>query len=77
MDKQSVDLAIVKRVQHGDLAAFNLLVRKYQHKVANLVSRYVYDPGEVEDISQEVFVKAYFGRVNVAVSNDPGTRDEN
>lgn len=59
MDKPSVDLAIVKRVQGGDDAAFNLLVRKYQHKVANLVSRYVYDSGEVEDITQDVFVKAY------------------
>ena len=59
MDKPSVDLVIVKRVQGGDDAAFNLLVRKYQHKVANLVSRYVYDSGEVEDITQEVFVKAY------------------
>lgn len=59
MDKPSVDVAIVKRVQGGDDAAFNLLVRKYQHKVANLVSRYVYDSGEVEDITQEVFVKAY------------------
>lgn len=59
MDKPSVDAAIVKRVQGGDEAAFNLLVRKYQHKVANLISRYVYDSGEIEDVTQEVFVKAY------------------
>ena len=59
MDKPGVDLAIVKRVQAGDDAAFNLLVRKYQHKVANLVARYVYDSGDVEDVAQEVFVKAY------------------
>lgn len=59
MDKPGVDLAIVKRVQAGDGAAFNLLVRKYQHKVVNLVARYVYDSGDVEDIAQEVFVKAY------------------
>lgn len=59
METQSVDLAIVRQVQAGDRGAFNLLVKKYQHKVANLVARYVYDPGEVEDISQEVFVKAY------------------
>jgi len=59
MDKPNVDLAIVKKVQSGDDAAFNLLVRKYQHKVANLVSRYVYDSGDVEDITQEVFIKAY------------------
>lgn len=59
MDKPGADLAIVRRVQNGDSAAFNLLVRKYQHKVANLVARYVYDAGEIEDIAQEVFVKAY------------------
>ena len=59
MDKPSIDLAIVKRVQGGDEGAFNLLVRKYQHKVANLISRYVYDSGDIEDITQEVFVKAY------------------
>lgn len=59
MDKSNVDLAIVQKVQAGDDAAFNLLVRKYQHKVANLVSRYVYDSGDVEDVTQEAFVKAY------------------
>lgn len=59
MDKPNVDLVIVRKVQAGDDAAFNLLVRKYQHKVANLVSRYVYDSGDIEDIAQEVFIKAY------------------
>lgn len=50
---------LVERVRNGDRYAFDLLVRKYQHKVANLVSRYVYDSAEVEDVSQEVFIKAY------------------
>ncbi len=59
MDTQGVDNAIVMRAQRGDKAAFNLLVRKYQHKVSSLISRYVFDAGEVEDITQEVFVKAY------------------
>ncbi len=58
-DQQSVDQVIVRRVQAGDSAAFNLLVKKYQYKVANLVARYVYDSGEVEDITQDVFIKAY------------------
>lgn len=58
-DRQSVDRVIVRRVQAGDKAAFNLLVRKYQYKVINLVSRYVYDNSEVEDITQDVFIKAY------------------
>lgn len=59
VDRQSVDQVIVRRVQAGDRAAFNLLVRKYQYKVINLVSRYVYDNSEVEDITQDVFIKAY------------------
>ena len=58
-DRPTVDQAIVRRVQAGEKAAFNLLVRKYQYKVINLVSRYVYDNSEVEDITQDVFIKAY------------------
>ncbi len=59
MGERSVDQALVDRVQRGEKPAFDLLVRKYQHKVAKLVGRYVYDRTEVEDISQEVFIKAY------------------
>ncbi len=59
MKKPSTDAVIVERVQEGDKAAFDLLVRKYQFKIANLISRYVYDQSEIEDITQEVFVKAY------------------
>jgi len=47
------------RVQKGDKSAFDLLVRKYQHRIAKLVSRYVYDRSEVEDVTQEAFIKAY------------------
>ncbi|HJW81754.1 MAG TPA: RNA polymerase sigma factor RpoE, partial [Acidiferrobacterales bacterium] len=43
----------------GDKSAFDLLVRKYQHRIAKLVSRYVYDRSEVEDVTQEAFIKAY------------------
>jgi RNA polymerase sigma-70 factor (ECF subfamily) len=53
------DLVLVKRVQRGDKSAFDLLVRKYQHKVVKLVLRYVRNPAEAEDISQEAFIKAY------------------
>ena len=59
MEKPNVDQTIVAQVKAGDSAAFNLLVRKYQTKVANLVARYVYDSGEIEDVTQEVFIKAY------------------
>jgi RNA polymerase sigma-70 factor, ECF subfamily len=52
-------LVLVKRVQRGDKSAFDLLVRKYQHKVVKLVLRYVRNPAEAEDIAQEAFIKAY------------------
>lgn len=57
--KQPIDRVLVERVRKGDRDAFGLLVRKYQYKVSNLVSRYIYDSAEVEDVSQEVFIKAY------------------
>jgi RNA polymerase sigma-70 factor (ECF subfamily) len=59
LDERSVDAEIVARVQQGDKAAFDLLVLKYQHKVAKLVSRYLRDSAEVQDVTQEAFIKAY------------------
>jgi len=59
MVERSVDQQLVVRVQKGDKAAFDLLVRKYQHRIAKLVSRYVSDRSEVEDVTQEAFIKAY------------------
>lgn len=64
MDERSVDAEIVARVQSGDKSAFNLLVIKYQHKVIKLVSRYIRDSAEVEDITQEAFIKAYRALAN-------------
>lgn len=55
----SSDEALVKRVQAGDKRAFDLLVLKYQHKVAALVSRYIQDKQEVLDVAQDSFIKAY------------------
>lgn len=57
--ERSIDHELVVRVQKGDKTAFDLLVRKYQHRIAKLISRYVYDRSEVEDVSQEAFIKAY------------------
>jgi len=59
MSEQNVDQKLVERVQGGDKIAFNLLVTKYQHKVANLVSRYIKNHSDVPDIVQEAFIKAY------------------
>jgi len=59
MIERSIDQELVARVQAGDKSAFDLLVRKYQNKIAKLISRYVYDHSEVEDVTQETFIKAY------------------
>lgn len=64
MDERSVDAEIVARVQGGDKSAFNLLVLKYQHKVTKLVARYVRDSAEVQDVTQEAFIKAYRALAN-------------
>jgi len=57
--ERQADQELVERVQQGDKSAFDLLVAKYQHRVANLVSRFVYDHADVADITQEAFIKAY------------------
>lgn len=59
MGPDTGDLGLVQRVQKGDKSAFDLLVRKYQHKVVKLVSRYLRNPTDAEDVAQETFIKAY------------------
>lgn len=59
MSERIADQELVARAQRGDKRAFDLLVLKYQQKVANLISRYIRDPSEVLDVSQEAFLKAY------------------
>ena len=58
-DTQQLDLELVKRVQRGDGAAFDLLVRKYQHRIAALIGRYIADWSEVQDVAQETFIRAF------------------
>ena len=59
MIEDDTDQQLVERVQRGDRSAFDLLVRKYQHRVLKLVSRFVSDAAEAEDVAQEAFIKAY------------------
>lgn len=53
------DQVLVRRVQEGDSKAFNLLMLKYQPKIASLISRYIQDVDEVKDVMQDSFLKAY------------------
>jgi len=58
-NSEQLDEDLVLRVQQGDKSAFDFLVIKYQHKIIQLVNRYVKDPSEAQDVAQEAFIKAY------------------
>ena len=57
--KASNDEAIVKRVQEGDVEAYNLLVIKYQHKIFQVIGKFVNNQADIADVAQEAFIKAY------------------
>jgi RNA polymerase sigma-70 factor (ECF subfamily) len=59
MNEQKTDQELVEQVQKGNKNAFNLLVVRHQNKVMNIVSRYVKNSGDVADVTQEAFIKAY------------------
>ena len=59
MGNKADDQVLVERAQNGDTRAFDLLVLKYQHKIAKLIMRYIRDPAEALDVSQEAFIKTY------------------
>lgn len=59
MAAEPTDAQLVRRVQKGEKGAFDLLVLKYQHRIVNLVMRYVRDQDQALDITQEAFLKAY------------------
>jgi len=59
MTERDVDAELVARVQRGDKRAFDLLVLKYQRKILRMLARMVHDPGDLEDVAQEAFIKAY------------------
>lgn len=59
MSSKETDQQLVERAQQGDTRAFDLLVKKYQHKILGLIGRYINDHAEVQDVAQEAFIKAY------------------
>ena len=59
MGDGEIDQLLVERAKHGDKHAFELLVAKYQRKLGRLLSRFIRDPAEIEDVTQEAFIKAY------------------
>ncbi|MBM5575502.1 MULTISPECIES: RNA polymerase sigma factor RpoE [Deefgea] len=59
MSERDLDHELVLRAQNGDQRAFELLVVKYQRRVVRLLSRMIRDQNEIEDVTQEAFIKAY------------------
>lgn len=57
--ERDADLIIVRRIQAGDIRAFELLVSKYQRRILRLIGRFVRNPAEVEDLAQDTFLRAY------------------
>lgn len=57
--EKAIDQALVERVQQGDKRAFDLLVQKYQSRIAKLIARFVRNADDVQDVAQETFIKAY------------------
>ncbi|MCZ6709500.1 MAG: RNA polymerase sigma factor RpoE [Gammaproteobacteria bacterium] len=56
---KDTDKELVRRVKKGDRHAFELLFSRYQHKILNLIGRYLRDREDVEDVAQETFIKAF------------------
>lgn len=59
MSERDLDFQLVQRIQNGEQQAFTLLVKKYQNRVANILTRYVRNSGDIPDITQEVFIKVH------------------
>jgi RNA polymerase sigma-70 factor (ECF subfamily) len=57
--ERELDQELVRRVQAGESAAFDLLVRKYQHRIVGLIGRYIADWSECHDVAQDTFLRAY------------------
>ncbi len=59
MSERDLDFQLIQRIQNGEQQAFTLLVRKYQNRVANILTRYLRNNGDLADVTQEVFIKVY------------------
>lgn len=53
------DQSTIERAQRGDVAAFGEIYREYEGRIYGLALRMVLDPGRAEDLTQDVFVRAW------------------
>jgi RNA polymerase sigma-70 factor (ECF subfamily) len=59
MSEKSLDAELVEQAKQGKMAAFELLVNRYQQKVANVIAKFIKDRHEIQDVAQEVFIKVF------------------
>ncbi|MCB1583361.1 MAG: RNA polymerase sigma factor RpoE [Marinicella sp.] len=59
MSEKTLDAELVNQAKQGKMKAFELLVNRYQQKVANVIAKFVKDRHEIQDVAQEVFIKVY------------------
>lgn len=59
MSEKTLDAELVKQARQGQMQAFELLVNRYQQRVANVISKFVKDRHEIQDVAQEVFIKVF------------------
>jgi len=55
-----VDFELIKRAQDNDSAAFNEIVLAYRKRVMGTIARLISRPEDVEDVTQEVFLRFIF-----------------
>lgn len=58
-NQKDLDQALIAKIKAGNIKAYDVLVAKYQGKLARLLSRFIRDNAEIEDVVQETFIKAY------------------
>lgn len=61
VERADPDIELARLAQAGDMRAFEALVVKYQRRIARHVARFIASADDVEDVVQEVFVRAYRG----------------
>jgi RNA polymerase sigma-70 factor (ECF subfamily) len=59
MSEKNLDAELVEQAKQGKMAAFELLVNRYQQRVGNVISKFVKDRHEIQDVAQEVFIKVF------------------
>jgi RNA polymerase sigma-70 factor (ECF subfamily) len=55
------DVELIERFQQGDTAAFDMLFTRYQKRTYRLVQRFVSNPEDASDLTQDAFIRAYQG----------------